>query len=189
MSSGAHPVPHALGTGPVRIGPLRLSSANASVRFEVRFLRFFTVRGWFTEVEGELTFDEERPAATSLLARVSIQSVQTGNRLRDAHLRSSRWFDMKTHSHIELRAQRAERAGKELSVLGAVTIKGNEAPFLMRCTTRSDAGVPVEMIGRFRMPRAPYGVGPPPVGVAPWDPRAYLVDDGVNVELRLRLDQ
>lgn len=189
MSSGAHPVRHALGTGPLRIGPLRLSATNASVRFDVRFLRFFTVRGWFTEVEGDLTFDEERPADTSLVARVSVQSVQTGNRLRDAHLRSSRWFDVKMHTHIELRAQRAERAGRELIVLGAVTVKGNEAPFLMRCTTRSDAGVPVEMIGRFRMPRAPYGIGPPPVGLAPWDPRAYLVDDGVNVELRLRLDQ
>ncbi|MGI8842144.1 MAG: YceI family protein [Gemmatimonadaceae bacterium] len=189
MSSGAHPVPHALGTGPVRIGPLRLSSANATVRFEVRFLRFFTIRGWFTEVEGEVTFDEERPAATSLVARVSVQSVQTGNRLRDVHLRSSRWFDVKRHSHIEMRAQRAGRAGKELTVMGAVTIKGSEAPFLMRCTARSDAGVPVEMIGRLRIPRAPHGVGPPPAGVAPWDPRAYLVDDGVNVELRLRLDE
>lgn len=189
MSSGAHSVPHALGTALARIGPLRLSSTNASVRFEVRFLRFFTIRGCFSEVEGELTFDEEHPEATSLVARVSVESVQTGNRLRDTHLRSGRWFDVRKHAHIEMRAQRAERAGKELSVVGSVTIKGNEAPFLMRCTTRSDAGVPVEMIGRFKIPRAPHGVGPPPSGVAPWDPRAYLVDDGVNVELRLRLDQ
>jgi polyisoprenoid-binding protein YceI len=189
MSSGAHPVPQALGSGPARIGPLRLSSANASVRFEVRFLRFFTIRGWFSEVEGEVTFDEERPAVTSLVARVPVQSVQTGNRLRDAHLRSSRWFNAKKHAHIEMLAQSAERAGEVLSVAGSVTIKGNKAPFLMRCTTRSDGGVPVEMIGRFWIPRAPHGVGPPPSGVAPWDPRAYLVDDGVNVELRLRLDQ
>lgn len=189
LSSGAPPGPHASLSVPARIGPLPLTTANATVRFAVRFLRFLTIRGWFNDVEGEVTFEAANPAAMSLVARVPVQSVRTGNRLRDAHLRSSRWFDVDKHPHIEMRAHLAERAGPEVRVAGTVTIKGRAAPVVMHCYTRSDQGVPVEMIGRFMIPRAPYGVGPQPSGVAPWDPRAYLVDDGVSVELRLRLDQ
>ncbi|HUF29697.1 MAG TPA: YceI family protein [Gemmatimonadaceae bacterium] len=189
MSSGAHPVTHSAWAGPARIGPLRLTAANATVLFAVRFLRFFTIRGLFSDVEGEVVFDEAHPGETSLVARVAVQSVQTGNRLRDAHLRSSRWFNVKTHPHIEMRAHLAERAGAGVRVVGIVTIKGRQAPVEMPCTTRSEDGVSVEMVGRFVIPRASYGVGPPPYGVAPWDPRAYFVDDGVSVELRLRLDQ
>ena len=90
-------------------------------------------------------------------------------------------------TRFKLRAVRAECGGREMRVAGSVMMKGRESPIVMRCVTRSVDGVPVELIGRFTVPRAPYGVGPPPYGVAPWDPRAYLVDDGVHVELRLRL--
>jgi polyisoprenoid-binding protein YceI len=189
MSSGALQFSTATWAGPDRIGPLRLTAANSSVRFAIRFLGVFTIRGSFGGVEGELTFDQARPAVTSLVARVPVASVHTGNRFRDAHLRSGAWFDAQQHGHIELRAARAECTGRALRVVGAVSIKGRDAPVIMHCVTRSADGIPVELIGRFTIPRAPYGVGPPPYGVAPWDPRAYLVDDDVNVELRLRLDQ
>ena len=189
MSSGALRVPEAAWSGPARLGPLRLTATNASVRFEVRFLRFFTIRGSFGNVEGELTFDQSRLAATSLEARVPVASLQTGNRLRDAHLRSRGWFDAQHHAHIEVRAVHVECGGSDLRVTAAVTIKGRESPVVMHCATRSAGGVPVELVGRFTIPRSPYGVGPPPYGIAPWDLRAYLVDDGVHVELRVRLDQ
>lgn len=188
MSSGALRVSEAVWSGPARISALRLSEANASVRFSVRFLRFITIRGTFDGVEGDLTYDQTSSNDTSLVARVPVRSVKTGNRLRDAHLRSSAWFDAKRHPYIELRAIRVERGGREMRVVGSVTMKGREAPVVMQCVTRAVDGRPVELIGRFTIPRSPYGVGPPPYGVAPWDPRAYLVDDGVRVELRLRLD-
>jgi len=168
---------------------LRLTATNASVRFRVRFLRLFTIRGCFGNVEGELTFDQSRLADTSLEARVPVSSLHTGNRLRDAHLRTRAWFDERHHSHIALRAVHVESDGAGLRVDAAVTIKGRESPVVMHCSARSAGGVPVELVGRFTIPRSPYGVGPPPYGIAPWDPRAYLVDDGVHVELRVRLDQ
>lgn len=189
MSSGAVRVSEARWAGPARIGPLRLTAANATVRFHVRFLRVFTIHGTFDDVEGELTFDQSRPGATTLIARVPVRSVQTGNRFRDAHLRSGAWFGASRHEHIELRAVRAECAGREMRVVGAVTIKGHEAPVVIHCVTRSVGGVPVELVGRCAIARSTFGVGPPPHRIAPWDPRAYLVDDGVTVELRLRLDQ
>jgi polyisoprenoid-binding protein YceI len=189
MSSGALHVPRAQWTGPARIGPLRLTASNTTVRFAIRFLRFVTIRGSFGDVEGELSYDESRPAATSLVARLPVSSLDTGNRLRDAHLRSSAWFDARQYSHIALHAVGAECAGHEMRVPSNVRIKGRETRVVMKCVTQRAGGASVALIGRFRLPRSPYGIGPPSYGVAPWDPRAYLVDDGVDVELRLRLDQ
>jgi polyisoprenoid-binding protein YceI len=166
---------------------MHLSGANASVRFAIRFLHLLTIRGTFGSIEGELHYDESNPSATSLIARALVESIATGNRLRDAHLRSSRWFDARRHAYIELRAVRAERAGSEMRVVCAVTIRGREAPVVMHCGTNGDDPRVLELVGRLSLARSPYGVGPPPYGVAPWDPRAYLVDDAVSVELRLRL--
>ena len=187
MSSGALPVAHDAWAGPPRIGPLRLTADNAAVGFAIRFLRLVTIRGKFGRIDGELSYDESKPVALSLIARVPVASISTGNRLRDAHLRSARWFDARHHSHIELHASQAERREGRMRVVGTVKLRGREAPVVIRCSTDSDDTGAQVLVGRLTLARAPYGVGPPPYGVARRDPRAYLVDDAVSVELRLRL--
>ena len=185
-SSGALFASPAEWAGPPRIGPLRLSRANASVRFSVRFLRAVQIRGSFETLEGSLTYDEAEPSAASLEARVEVASIVTGNRLRDAHLRSPAWLDARRHPHIEVRATRFERVHGGISVAGTVAMRGQRAPVVISCTTR-DGSSGLELLGRLTVARSPHGVGPRPYGVAPWDPRTYLVDDAVSVELRLRL--
>lgn len=188
LSSGALSAQRATWTGPPRVGPLRLSPANASVHFAVRFLRAVRIRGTFERIEGEVMYDQARPAAGSLVARVDVASIATGNRLRDAHLRSAAWFDARRYPHIALRSTGFDRAGGALWIRAVVTIRGRDAPVDIQCPSPSGGIAAAELAGRLTLLRSPYGVGPPPHGVARWDPRAYLVDDAVSVELRLRLD-
>jgi polyisoprenoid-binding protein YceI len=167
---------------------VRLSAANASVSFVARFVRAVRIRGSFERLEGELVYEERRPAAGSLVARVDVASIRTGNRLRDAHLRSAAWFDARRHPHIALRSTAFERSDGGLRVRAVVTIRGYEAPVDIECSAPTLGVAAMELVGRLTLLRSPYGVGPPPHGVARWDPRAYLVDDAISVELRLRLD-
>lgn len=186
-SSGALFASPAEWAGPPRIGPLRLSRANASVRFSVRFLRTVRIRGTFEAIEGLLTYDEAQPSAALLEARVDVASIATGNRLRDAHLRSAAWLDARSHPHIEVRATRFERVHGGISVAGTVAMRGQRAPVVIACTAHDDDSGGLELLGRMTITRSPHGIGPRPHRVAPWDPRTYLVDDAVSVELRLRL--
>ncbi|HSJ62715.1 MAG TPA: YceI family protein [Gemmatimonadaceae bacterium] len=174
--------------GPPRVGPLRLTAVNASVRFVARFLRAMRIRGSFERLEGELVYEERQPSAGSLVARVDVASIRTGNRLRDAHLRSAAWFDARRHPHIGLRSTGFEHSDGGLRIRAVVTVRGREAPVDVECSAPPQGAAATELMGRLTLLRSPYGVGPPPHGVARWDPRAYLVDDAVSVELRLRLD-
>lgn len=187
MSSGALPLSRAAWTGPSTIGPLRLTGANAVVRFAVSFMQVLTVRGTFPEVEGMITFDGRRPDDATVEARIAVASIRSGNRLRDAHLRSRGWFDARAHPYIELRARGAEQRGQRLRLAGTVTIKGRVGPVSIDCDALNGAAGP-KLTGRLVIPRTAFGVGPPPSRVARWDPRAYLVDENVVVELGLRLD-
>lgn len=187
MSSGAFPLSRAAWTGPSTIGPLRLTGANAVVRFAVSFLRVLTVRGTFSDVEGILTFDGRRPDDATIEARIAVASIRSGNRLRDTHLCSRGWFDARRYPYIELRARGAEHRGQRMRFAGTVTIKGREGPVTIDCDSLSGA-TGSKLTGRLVIPRSTFGVGPPPIGVARWDPRAYFVDQDVFVELGLRLD-
>lgn len=185
-SSGALPVARAAWTGPSRIGPLRLTNANAQVRFAVRFLRLLTVRGSFGDLEGTLSYDGSRLAEATIQARLAVASIRSGNRMRDAHLRSRGWFDARAHPFIELRARGAEHGGGRMRLTGTVTIKGRESPVTIDCGVALGRA---ELTGRLVIARTLFGVGPPPSRVARWDPRAYLVDENVMVELGLRLGE
>lgn len=185
--SGALFAPHAGLGGPLRIGPLRLTAGNASVRFAIRFLGAIQIRGTFERLDGELSYDDANPSAASLVARVEVASIATGNRLRDAHLRSAAWFDARRHAFVEMRSTRFARQDGGVRIAALVTMRGREAPVEIVGDALREGAVPV-LLGRFSIARSPYGVGPRPPGVAPWDPRAYLVDVAVSVELRLRLD-
>jgi polyisoprenoid-binding protein YceI len=187
-SSGALSASRTTWAGPPRIGPLRLTAGNASVRFVARFLRTVRIRGWFERLEGELVYVEGQASAGSLVARVDVASIRTGNRLRDAHLRSAAWFDARRHPHIGLRSTAFARSDGGLRMRAVATVRGREAPVEVECSAFAPGVAATELIGRLTLLRSPYGVGPPPHGVARWDPRAYLVDDAVSVELRLRLD-
>lgn len=170
---------------PARVGPLRLTADTASVEFTVRFLHAFPIRGRFGAIEGEIEYDALRPAESSLVARLEVASIATGNRMRDAHLRSAAWFDARRHPHIELRAKRFERDRDGVRILAALALRGREAPVEIACGIDGRENRHT-LTGRVIVARSTFGLGPPDRRVAPWDPRAYLVDDDVSVELRLR---
>jgi polyisoprenoid-binding protein YceI len=169
---------------PARVGPLRLTAHAASVEFTVRFLHAFPIRGRFDAIEGELVYDARRPGEASLVARLDVASIATGNRLRDAHLRSTAWFDATRYPHIELRATRFDRDRDGVRILAVLALRGREAPVEIVCAM--DGQDRPALTGRLIVARSTFGLGPPDRRVAPWDPRAYLVDDDVSVELRLR---
>lgn len=175
--------------GPARIGPLRLHGGNASVVFRIGVLGLFTVHGRFEAVEGELTFDEAHLGHTALRARVPVASLRTGNRFRDAHLRSRAWLDAERHPFIGLEAHAVERGTHDLLVHGTASVRGVDAPVQLSCVTRLRAGAPMELVGALEVARETFGVGPPPRRLAPWNPRAYLVEDAIHVELRLTLER
>ena len=73
-------------------GTWQIDPAHSVVGFAVRHL-MSKVRGRFDEFEGQLTIDEE-PQRSTAHVEIALASVDTGNAMRDNHLRSADFFDV-----------------------------------------------------------------------------------------------
>lgn len=99
--------------------------AYSTVEFSIRNL-WFTVHGRFGAVEGSIVLDQSDLSRSSVTAVIKADSIDTGNRRRDAHLRTRDFFDVENFPDIEFRSTKVERGRDRdsLNLEGHLTIKG-----------------------------------------------------------------
>ena len=100
--------------------------AYSTVEFSIRNL-WFTVPGRFGAVEGSIVLDQSDLSRSSVIAVIRADSIDTGNKRRDAHLRTRDFFDVENFPDIEFRSTKVERGRDRdsLNLEGRLTIKGN----------------------------------------------------------------
>ncbi|HKY45886.1 MAG TPA: YceI family protein [Pyrinomonadaceae bacterium] len=99
--------------------------AYSTVEFVVRNF-FYNVKGRFSVLEGSIVLDEDDIRGSSVTAIIKANSIDTGNKRRDVHLRSADFFDAEQFPDIEFKSSKVQR-GKDrdsLDVEGTLTIKG-----------------------------------------------------------------
>jgi polyisoprenoid-binding protein YceI len=102
--------------------------AYSTVEFAIRNL-WYTVHGRFQTVEGAIVFDRNDVNRSTVEARIQVAGIDTGNKRRDAHLRSKEFFDADAYPTIDFRSVSVRR-GKDrdsLDLEGELTIKGRTA--------------------------------------------------------------
>jgi polyisoprenoid-binding protein YceI len=101
----------------------QFAAEASSVEFEVRQFGFLPVRGWFSDFDVRLEFDETDPEATRVRARIVAASLSTGLGLRDRALRGASFFDVAHHPDITFVSSEVSRSGSSYRVAGDLTIK------------------------------------------------------------------
>lgn len=124
-------------------GTWNIDPSHSEVGFVVRHVMVSKVKGVFSKFEGAVTIDDD-PLKSRVEATIDASSIDTREPQRDAHLRSSDFFDVETHPQIRFASTAVTAAGEDFEVIGDLTIHG---------TTR-----PVELALEFN------GVGPDPWG-------------------------
>ena len=77
-----------------------IDSTHSHLSFAIRVMSVTTTRGRFKTLRGQLHIDEQHPANSWVDAQVEATSIDTRNKLRDAHLRSAAFFGVKKYSII-----------------------------------------------------------------------------------------
>src|ERR1700743_2993723 len=77
-------------------GTWAIDPVHSEVSFVVRHMMVSKVRGRFDKFEGTIVTGAD-PLASSVTAKVDLDSINTGQEQRDAHIRSADFFEVEKH--------------------------------------------------------------------------------------------
>jgi len=118
-------------------GTWEIDAAHSEIAFSVRHL-MTTVRGSFATFSGRLEVADD-PFASRAVAEIEMDSIDTRNDDRDAHVRSSEILGAERHPTMTFRAtdvttgrRRRHAAQQHYLVEGELTIRGVTRPVTLR---------------------------------------------------------
>ncbi|WP_294228168.1 YceI family protein [uncultured Shimia sp.] len=102
-----------------------LDSGHSQILFSYNHLGYSTTWGLFSGFEGEIMFDQEDPANSSVAVSMPVKSMWTGWEKRDAHLMSPDFFDASDDELVSFTSTSIEVTGDTTAnITGDLTING-----------------------------------------------------------------
>lgn len=166
----------------VQAGTWKIDPSHSEVSFVARHL-MSKVRGLFEKFEGQVVTGAE-PSAT---ATIDLNSINTRDENRDAHLRSGDFFDVEKSGPMTFRSTKVEQGGKGLLVTGDLSIKGVTKPVTLDVEyfgTETDpwGGTRVGFEGTTQISRKEWGVD----FNIPMDGGRLLVGDKIDITVSVQ---
>ncbi|MBJ7002108.1 YceI family protein [Streptomyces sp. CRPSP2-6A1] len=106
-------------------GPWTIDPAHSSVAAVAQHLGISSVHGRFTEFGGTIEIAPDDIAKSRVKAVIKAGSIDTGNGMRDTHLRSGDFLDIENHPEITYRSTGLTQAGSDRwTVHGELALHG-----------------------------------------------------------------
>jgi polyisoprenoid-binding protein YceI len=166
-------------------GTWDIDAAHSTVGFSVRHMMVSKVRGYFTKFSGEIVTADD-PARSSVTATIDMDSIDTRQEQRDAHIRSADFFDVGNHTVMTFRSTGVVAKGEDWAVEGDLTIKGITKPVTLALELNGfgpDAygGTRAGFSAKTSISRKAFGVDID----LPMDGGGVVVGDKIDVELEI----
>ena len=167
------------------VGTWDIDASHSTVGFSVRHMMVSKVRGYFREFSGEIV-TAANPADSTVTATVDMDSIDTRQEQRDAHIKSADFFDTGNHTVMTFRSTAVRNHGEDWVVEGDLTIKGITKPVTLALELNGfgpDAygGTRAGFSGKTEISRKEYGVDID----MPMDGGGVVVGDKVSIELEI----
>ena len=166
-------------------GTWDIDATHSTVGFSVRHMMVSKVRGYFRDFSGEITTAAD-PAQSTVTARIDMDSIDTRQEQRDAHIRSADFFDVGNHTEMTFRSTAVKTDGADWTVEGDLTIKGITKPVVLELELNGfgpDAygGTRAGFSAKTEISRKEFGVDID----MPMDGGGVVVGDKISVELEI----
>ncbi|WP_162417632.1 YceI family protein [Cyclobacterium roseum] len=109
-----------------------IDPTHSEVSFKVKHLVISTVTGYFREFEGEVETASDDFSNASVRFSAAIDSIDTNQKDRDAHLKSADFFDAENHAQLVFSNGKLVASGDGLAVSGDLTIRGTTQPVTLK---------------------------------------------------------
>jgi polyisoprenoid-binding protein YceI len=140
-----------------------IDPTRSHVTFAIRVLGVTTTRGRFHTLRGRLSLDERQPASSWVEVEVDAASIDTRNRLRDAHLRSAAFFAVQHYPTIVFHSTHVDHvSGQDYTVTGDLTLHGVTKPVTFAVSypgQQTSIGAPTGMSANAKVNRREFGLG------------------------------
>jgi polyisoprenoid-binding protein YceI len=102
-----------------------IDAAHSEISFKVKHLMISTVTGHFNKFNLEVeTANDDFSTAKKIEFTADVDSIDTNNEQRNAHLRSADFFNVETHPQIKFSGTNYEANADEAKLHGDLTIAG-----------------------------------------------------------------
>lgn len=109
-----------------------LDASHSQVVFDYNHLGFSTTYGMFSGFEGEIMFDAENPADSSVSVAMPVMSMFTGWEQRDQHFMSDDFFGASDGDMVTFSSTGIEVTGEDTAkIMGDLTMNGITKPVVL----------------------------------------------------------
>lgn len=106
----------------IKSADFQLKPDNGNITFDVTHIGKTVVYGEFKEFDGVISLEDNK--LTKAYGKISIESIETNNKIRNAYLKSKQFFDAKAFPYMYFYSQSFERVDDKILANGQLNIYG-----------------------------------------------------------------
>jgi polyisoprenoid-binding protein YceI len=99
---------------------MKLNTENARVKFDYIDEK---TEGELTGVKAQILLNTQEPAKSKIYGDVNVNTLTTGNKLRDKHLKSKDYFDAKSYPKMKFQSSEVTISNGTYRIKGIIQIK------------------------------------------------------------------
>ncbi len=115
-------------------GTWTIDTVHTHVGFVIKHMMVSKVRGNFDTFSGEIVA-ADNPSESSVSVTIEANSINTGNTMRDDHIRSADFFDAANHPTITFVSTAIRQSGSDFYIDGDLTIRGTTKAVSLKTET------------------------------------------------------
>lgn len=139
---------------------LKVEPNHSTVGFNISIAGFTKVTGKFTDFDILLDWNEIRLDSCKISANIKVNSINTGIKDRDTHLRSSDFFDIEKFPEIRFQSDSIKKVDfSNYTAHGKLTMHGITKEFILPFQIVKIENNTIGITSKTTLSRKDYGVG------------------------------